>query len=606
MARLDWNDFQRLHKGKGWTKQEMSEAWKNYKQHSAVETKPKTTAQNDREKTKNKNEVDACADVSTPTKQRVIIGLTQQNTCQQQQTPYTCSSLTPVSALTISSCSKNSALGKQSPEVQHSSKPYAASSRPSVTPSPGSRLPAPEVARLRAALGVLLSGEKAVQRNLRRTEQVPFCLATDNSFRPAAHGSCAPAAGLSSTQGANVCGPPPPQQQQPPLQNTDVSVGCLGMHSSGVLTWNGFQKLCKGKGMKQSEQSAAWKHYKATGELPQRLQQDLDAVRTQALLHQQGKQQQQQQKGPTKWDAVKEWVVSHSRAGSRAVSRVVSRAVSRAVSRVASPEASPQSIKGPQAAAGRDQQVRQQGQSAGIIDTRCIEHDTYHTSLQHAFAAAAAADPHLDQHADSCCSSSHCVAEQMLEPDDQLDHWQQQQQHMLDMQILEAQSQQKWQPQAVCNKHLKVPDIVSQPIAVDAAAGLAAELQHWPAGSSAMPDTTRTAAGRLLRELLPDDCQDLFAGFTTWTHVSITPAILKQLKRKIPAQPGVYEWGARMPLANSTHGNLGKVALGATAREVMGVAAAACTKVEYGPIVCFYMGKAGEVGRVNSWHVQRD
>lgn len=98
------------------------------------------------------------------------------------------------------------------------------------------------------------------------------------------------------------------------------------------------------------------------------------------------------------------------------------------------------------------------------------------------------------------------------------------------------------------------------------------------------------------------------------------PGALKRLKTAIPAKPGLYEWGVRLP-ADTTAAHLAAaaaaVAAGGGAAAVRGVAAPGSSssnaassgvrtrsgagglaqgqpRVEYGPVVCFYLGKAGE------------
>ncbi|WIA13224.1 hypothetical protein OEZ85_006816 [Tetradesmus obliquus] len=101
--------------------------------------------------------------------------------------------------------------------------------------------------------------------------------------------------------------------------------------------------------------------------------------------------------------------------------------------------------------------------------------------------------------------------------------------------------------------------------------------------------------------------------------VSLQPGALKRLKTAIPAKPGLYEWGVRLP-AGTTAAHLAAaaaaVAAGGGAAAVRGVAAPGSSssnaassgvrtrsgagglaqgqpRVEYGPVICFYLGKAG-------------
>ncbi|WIA33372.1 hypothetical protein OEZ86_006509 [Tetradesmus obliquus] len=101
--------------------------------------------------------------------------------------------------------------------------------------------------------------------------------------------------------------------------------------------------------------------------------------------------------------------------------------------------------------------------------------------------------------------------------------------------------------------------------------------------------------------------------------VSLQPGALKRLKTAIPAKPGLYEWGVTLP-AGTTAADLAAAAAavaagggaaavradpasgsnssnaassGVRTRSGAGGLAQARLGVEYGPVICFYLGKAG-------------
>lgn len=581
MKRLDWNEFQRLHKGQGWTKQEMSNAWKEYKQHDSRQYTGISAfcagyvvpegAQ------RGPADVSRSAKQDSTTSQHRHMAQSQQQPQQSAQGADTAPLSSPIPSI---KWEDSPAPKQQAADTFSRTAGYTGSSRPSVTPSPGSRLPPEEVAKLRAAVDVALSARKPVQHiSGLAAVPIPFTLdAADSNDRPTLHNDSS----ISATTGGNrsfsdaaYSGP------QQPLQHVVVSVGCFGLQRSGQLAWNGFQKLCKGKGMKQAEQSAAWKHYKKTGQLPIQLQQQLDALQAGTAPKQDTTLQQQR---PNRLAIAKEWVVSHSRASSRAVSRAVSRtvsrAVSRAVSRVGSPDVSPNCSPGAKVTSRPQQGLYHKLQRLTCHSTGLPANysDNQGTSVQakHAVVAAAQAFDSPKVETSSCC-----LTEQLLEPDGKLDQWQQQQQDMLEVQLVEALQQQQQQLRRPRQQWL-------QPAAD---AGLAAQqVWQWPIAADMSGHLMQLVGGRQVREFVPDDLPDLFAGFSAWTPVSITPAILRQLKKKIPAAPGVYEWGARMPVIAST----AVTASTAGTAGLESAGAAAVFTVQYGPVSCFYMGKAGE------------
>jgi hypothetical protein len=98
----------------------------------------------------------------------------------------------------------------------------------------------------------------------------------------------------------------------------------------------------------------------------------------------------------------------------------------------------------------------------------------------------------------------------------------------------------------------------------------------------------------------------LLDGFGPWMPVSLQPTLLKRLKAVIPAKPGLYEWGVRLPAGTTAADLAAAAAAGAPATAAshsIGVRTRSGTRglaqgqahstVEYGPVICFYLGKAG-------------
>lgn len=582
MTGADWNEFQRLHKGKGWTKREMSQAYKDYKQAAGIHIKQITLSWS-----KSVGRTGSC-------KQRLITGDgTPVNSSSNHQKVSDTSTKQvdhqrAQDAIHLCTAPDSTSVGgaqhvqtefspephQQAPVTPGSGLTYAASSRPSVTPSPSTRLPAQAVAELRAAVTTILSGQKPPQLSRGAgTQPVPFDLSGLDSSSQCGD-DCAPSqiiGGWSATTQVYTS----LQQQQ--AQSIGVTVGCFGGSNPGKLTWNGLQKMCKGRGLTQAELSAAWKHYKSTGQLPPELQQTLSTPHPDMFL--------QQQSLPhvhlIKWGAFKEWVITHSRSSSRSVSRAVSRAISRAVSRVASPVASPQTSPKSKQASHQQHHGLQQHEKVQQ-QTPCYSKDSdvsitgsYTGICTATVATAATLELDVEEAAGSCRPSDqlpipdvqhHCQLQQLTTLHGQsTDLVEQSQSGMHSLQSLLAHSSK------------------SGAAVADNSAAPSGQLPN-----SSCLDPTRTAAGRLVRELLDHNHPDLFAGFSPWVPVSITPAILKQLKRQIPARPGIYEWGARMPLRGGAGTHASTVAEPVRKPSIMG-----SSGLEYGPVVCFYMGKTG-------------
>ena len=116
-------------------------------------------------------------------------------------------------------------------------------------------------------------------------------------------------------------------------------------------------------------------------------------------------------------------------------------------------------------------------------------------------------------------------------------------------------------------------------------------------GSQGLGSAERSAAGRLQREYLPHDLSGLLDDFGDW-H-SVTAESLKDLKRRIPARSGLYEWGAALPADDSPGGAAAGGGVGVGSRGLrpwtMEVVKAGAAGVDGSThIVCFYLGKAGE------------
>eukprot|EP00879_Flechtneria_rotunda_P001218 GHRR01001365.1.p1 GENE.GHRR01001365.1~~GHRR01001365.1.p1 ORF type:complete len:915 (+),score=385.62 GHRR01001365.1:1991-4735(+) len=132
---------------------------------------------------------------------------------------------------------------------------------------------------------------------------------------------------------------------------------------------------------------------------------------------------------------------------------------------------------------------------------------------------------------------------------------------------------------------------------------------------SPKPSNDLCISGRMPRECLADEYSGVLSGFSSWVPVTLQPGHLKQTKKAIPAKAGLYEWGVRWPAndplpvdaaeaaAALSNGGAVKVRVHAemvTAAKVQ-LADVSPWKGQadkcYGPVVGFYMGKAGMQGK---------
>jgi hypothetical protein len=597
-TQLSWNEFQQQHKGRGWSKQEMSEQWKAYKtsyatknnqigasiMHNWLQLGQHKRRQHQSNTKDTASLQDAAADLHTPVKQ-------QSQQCQQQlqtssrPSPAGSIGTVSISPITPSSCS--------------SSQQQALGSCSNTSPV----IPAQELSALRTAVEHLLSGQKGLEQHLQSV------LLQDNSCREEMQ--CPGAARTAHSEALHACDSKQQQKQHQPIGV--AAVGCFGFASSG-LSWNSFQKACKGLGLSKAELSTAWKHYKATAQLPgqllqQQQQQQLEAEPATDWLptvHQHSQQQQQHQllgkpAGSVKWATLKDWVQRTSRASSRAVSRVVSRVVS--------PAATPQPSPGAKARPTRHQQQQHQQQ----------QHEVGNES--HAAAAAAVA-------ADSSCSIGGFVtstaavagasvpAGQWWELDKK--QYEAQQQAVLEQQLQEAeeellQQQQQRRHHSQQQGRWQWPNTETKPAVLAGSSS-----SRPPARSSNVMSPGKYAGAasqqhcsRTARELVVHSCCGLLDDFGPWMPVSLQPGRLKRLKTAIPAKPGLYEWGVRMPVGTTAADRAAAAASGLAAVNADGSCKIAGSGVrtrsgagglqqgqptaEYGPVVCFYLGKAGEL-----------
>jgi hypothetical protein len=328
-------------------------------------------------------------------------------------------------------------------------------------------------------------------------------------------------------------------QQQP-----EASIGCFNLTNSSKskLTWNGFQKLCKGRGLTKAELSAGWQQHKRTGLLPEDIKQQADATHT---------QQHKQSSITGKWSELKEWVQS----------RVSSRANSRAASRATSPNSSP----------GRHLYQRQQQQ----------QHYMHQVPDKIAWPQAAMV----------ACAGQLVQPASNSTPTDYME----QQQDLLELQLQEAQAAQEAAAAAGIVIHQQQQQEVANNWQASSIGRLFVSSQ-----AAAVPDTP---GGRTIRECVNDD-DELLEGFGPWEPVTLHPSQLKQLKQMIPAKAGLYEWGVRLPQqlyrsagpGTSSLAGPHPAATGPTTAAEQAVAAGPSGDQEpegLGPVVCFYLGKAG-------------
>lgn len=412
-------------------------------------------------------------------------------------------------------------------------------------------MPLQELAKLRAALQHLLSGEKGSEQQL---PNVAFETSTGSTGR---QGSWQDATAVQ------------------PQHKSCTAVGCFGLPAAR-MNWNGFQKACKGQGLTKAELSAAWQQYKSTGQIPGQqhmLEESLEKV---ARSSQQG-----QQPKLGKWGTIKEWV--RSRTSSRATSRVVS------------PSETPQPSPGVKAKPAKPQQ-----EIASLANA----------AAGNGFSVAIPVD------AGCVAVSAACMEVGCLDPASSAEVVQQQQLIAMQMQ---AEQQQQQLPAG--EQHHNVA-------AASAAAPENTASWHWTSSSSStssrpfssltVSSSSTTAAApatrcRAARELVPHDSPGLLDQFGPWMPASLHRGRLKQLKTAIPAKPGLYEWGVRLPAGTTTADLAGAAAAAAsiqgdgssrwdgvrtrsglhTGAQVLFGAQAAVPEVEYGPVICFYLGKAG-------------
>jgi hypothetical protein len=594
---LSWNQFQQQHKGRVWSKQEMSEQWTAYKTaHATKHTQlgasimqswlqglgQRKPLQHQSKAKDTASLQDAAANLHTPVKQ-------QPKQYQQQVQTYPEASPAASSGAVSSSPSTPSSCSSSQQQV------------PGSCSNTSPMIHAQDLSALRTAVEHLLSGQQGLEQHLQSV------LLQDSSCREELQ--CPGAAFAAHSDALHACGSKQQQQQQhPPVGG--AAVGCFGFVSS-ALSWNGFQKACKGLGMSKAELSTAWKHYKATGQLPDQLlqqqeqQQQLKAEPAKDWLPtlQQHSQQQQQQllgkpAGSVKWATLKDWVQRTSRASSRAVSRVVSRVVS--------PAATPQPSPGAKARHTQHHHHQQHGggneshgaaAAAVAADSSCSI-GGYVTATAAVASAAVPAGQWLELDRVEYEAQQQAILEQQLQEAEEELQQQQQQQHMH-----RRQQQGRWHWPNTATQTAPFAGSSSQPPARSSSA-----VSHgkYAGTASQQPCSNRTA-----RELVDHSCDGLLDGFGPWMPVSLQPGRLKRLKTAIPAKPGLYEWGVRLPvgttaadLAAAAAGGLAAVHAGGSSRSASsGVrtrsGAVGLQQVQpaamYGPVICFYLGKAGEL-----------
>jgi hypothetical protein len=606
-TRLSWNEFQQTHKGRGWSKQEMSEQWKVYKASQVTSSTAFSASfmhgwlqlgRQRQEQQRSQGSKDAGNLQGAFT---VLHTLVKQSTmeCLQQHPPaLDASPAASTGSISISPITPSSCWSSLTHALDNSS-----------NSSPG--IPAVELTALRTAVEHLLGGQQGLQQHLHNV------LLQDSS--------CQVDTGTQHHSMLQTHERQQQQQQQHVIHNS-ASMGCFGFNSSS-LSWNGFQRACKGLGMSKAQLSAAWKHYKATGQLPSQLQQQLDTQpaadctpsgqQPRPLQAQQHHHQQQQEHpaGSHKWATLKDWVQRTSRASSRAVSR--------AMSRVVSPAASPQPSPGAKARPKRQQQ------------------QLHATDIQDEAAAAAMADA-----VNSSCSMGGFVAAEAVAAAP-AGHWLEldsagchayQRQVRLEQQLQENQQdlsnqQQHRQPgqQPASGQQQKQRQRPSA--AVLSASHASSHSSSRPSGSAisnasrsstnSKPPVSSVQMSRTAREVVDHSCPGLLDGFGPWMPVSLQPCLLKHLKTAIPAKPGLYEWGVRLPAGTTAADLAGEGAEaggGATAVRAIPVPGSSSSSsrtittssgvrirsgagglaqgqpgTEYGPVICFYLGKAGEL-----------
>jgi len=441
-------------------------------------------------------------------------------------------SYSPVSAVTPSSTTSCAVLFQlqHSPTSATASTPTSCKEHQAAAVSLGSSSRGPstaELAQLRVAVCQMLSHQQ-----------------TEKS---STSGPGRAAAGCDS---AKVSGKSPANNQQG-QQQPEASIGCFNLTNSSKskLTWNGFQKLCKGRGLTKAELSAGWQQHKRTGLLPEDIKQQADATHT---------QQHKQSSITGKWTGLKEWVQS----------RVSSRANSRAASRATSPNSSPGPLRQVRHLYQRQQQQQQQ------------QHYMHQVPDKIAWPQAAMV----------ACAGQLVQPASNSTPTDYME----QQQDLLELQLQEAQTAQE-----AAAAEIVIHQQQQQEVANNWQASSISRL-FVPSQAAAVPDTP---GGRKLRECVNDD-DELLEGFGPWEPVNLHPSQLKQLKKMIPAKSGLYEWGARLPrqLYRSAAPGTSSLAVphpaatGPTTAAEQAVAAGPSGDQEpegLGPVVCFYLGKAG-------------
>jgi hypothetical protein len=601
---LSWNEFQQQHKGRGWSKQEMSEQWKAYKTSHATRKiqlgasimhswlqglGPSKPLQHQSIGKDTASFQDAAADVYTPVKQQPKQQLQQLQT-YPEASPAAAFGAVSISPITPSSCCS-------SQQQAHGS-----------CSNNSSLIPAQELSALRTAVEHLLSGQQGLEQHLQSV-----LLQDSSSSEELQYPGAASAA---RSDALHACGSKQQQQQQhSPVGG--AAVNCFGFASS-VLSWNGFQKACKGLGMSKAELSAAWKHYKATGQLPGQLLQQQQQLAAEAAADwlppvQQHSQQQQQQllgkpAGSVKWASLKDWVQRTSRASSRAVSRVVSRVVS--------PAATPQPSPGGKARATRHHQQQQvsiegHGAAAAAVaaDGRCSI-GGFVTATAAVAGASVPAGQWLELDREQYEAQQQAILEQQLQAaEEELKQQQQQHRH-------HSQQQGQWQwpnpatqtgPLLSSSSSSSGSSSSSQPPASSSSAA--------PPGKYAGAASQQHCSNRTARELVDHSCHGLLDGFGPWMPVSLQSGRLKRLKTDIPAKPGLYEWGVRLPVGTTAAdlaaaaaaadglaavhagGSSRSASSGVRTRSGAGGLQQVQPAAEYGPVICFYLGKAGELQR---------
>jgi hypothetical protein len=328
--------------------------------------------------------------------------------------------------------------------------------------------------------------------------------------------------------------------------------------------------------MSKAELSAAFaaaKRQQAQLGGPLGLDSFLDAWVEQQRKHE--RQQQQQHEAASRWGTLKHWVQSRtgSRAASRAVSRgvspcsspaaplaveqqpaagkwgvlkqwVQSRSSSRAGSRLASPALSPEDK---QQQAGQQQRHQQAGQQQRHQQAAgdSIEAEAADSSLPFAAQLSLAA---------AACNVNGSSRSTALQPE--APHTPQAGTHALDALPAAA---------AAAGSDSPSSHVASSSLPIGSRRGMLL----LPCGASC---PAVWIGQRVAREMVPNGLPGLLGGFCAWQPVQTgAPQQLKGLKRLVPARPGVYEWGVRLP-QRSGGGSRDK---------------------GYCPVLAFYLGKAG-------------